>query len=694
LLRVPAGEPAAMPTDERNELAARTLIQVLDSEDALIRPTLGFRDWGIGLTPAQMPTTILSLEGSNKLHKRYLHGVFGKGGSVTGLFSKATVIVSRRHPDHLLPGEADSIAIAVVREGDSPDARLPFFRYLVRPSDRLPFHVPAGDVDFEPGTMVLHIGYEADRLGSQKWEYEESIYAYAETVLFRPTLPYRLEDARSGSNNRRPAGRESGTLMGLGQRLDKNTAKDGLKDKSGISTVPVPSVGDVQLRWWLYDHKDRIRKRAAKGFSGLFITGGQVHHTWDAARLKMLVEGRQRVAPRIIVEVNCETLDQQDKVRIFSSFRDSFLRSTQAVALERAVADWLARDPDLGDAETQLTLEALSASGVGVSADLRDRINRAVRSKMPGLLGAGAGAGAGSTPPKAKPVEELYEEPTTFVGPERIEVLPGHRKTFYMQCNARDGFIPERGDIQLIAGVGSPPLQFGRGDLRRGRLQVSLCVAAEAPLGTSQLELGLVWESDGAGRRELRWPVEVSVAAEPKVPTPPNTGKPKKQGPRGDIAFLWADHKTQPDWNDAIVGELQPIKGRVLAELAPETYKDLKRVDAEIPTIVLNRDFKELATYLKSVVGDIGDQALNARRDRYAIAVGVTVANLSVQERKLQKRYNAWEEGGRQGTEPERPMTEEQTRRALRESARGVMALLPDFDKLLSGRTEADKALV
>ena len=94
-----------------------------------------------------------------------------------------------------------------------------------------------------------------------------------------------------------------------------------------------------------------------------------------------------------------------------------------------------------------------------------------------------------------------------------------------------------------------------------------------------------------------------------------------------------------------------------------------------------------------SVVGDIGDQALNARRDRYAIAVGVTVANLSVQERKLQRRYNAWEEGGRQGTEPESPMTEEQMRRALRESARGVIALLPDFDKVLGGREENASAL-
>jgi hypothetical protein len=452
----------------------------------------------------------------------------------------------------------------------------------------------------------------------------------------------------------------------------------------------VPSVGHVQLRWWLYEDKDRVRRRAAKGFTGLFVTGGQVHHAWDVARFKTLVDGRQRVAPRIIVEVNCETLDQQDKVRIFSSFRDSFLRSLQAGALERAVADWLSRDPDLDEAETQLTLEALSASGMGVSADLRDRINRAVRAKMPGLLVGGAGAGGGSKPPSPKPVEELYEEPTTFVGPERIEVLPGQRKTFFMQCNARDGFIPERGDIQLIAGVGGPPLQFGRGDLRRGRLQVSLSVAAEAAHGASQLELSLVWESEAAGRRELRWPVEVCVVAEPTVATPKN-GKPKKKGRGATSRSCGPTRRATPTGTTPSSASCSPSR----AGCSPSRRRPTRTSSASTrkyrPWCSTTGSRSSMPTL--SVVGDIGDQALNARRDRYAIAVGVTVANLSVQERKLQRRYNAWEEGGRQGTEPESPMTEEQMRRALRESARGVIALLPDFDKVLGGREENASAL-
>nr|MDP8942801.1 hypothetical protein [Actinomycetota bacterium] len=386
LFGVPLTGPAAMESAERDFLAPMCLIQLLDSDDPVRRPSVAFRDKGIGLTAIEMPKTILSIEGSNKLDKSYLHGVFGKGGSVACMFSDATIIITRKHPELLGDGEEDRISLAVVRQGDSPDVRLPFFRYLVRAKDNLPYSVPASGLDFEPGTYVIHLGYQGDRLTQQTWEKEESIYAYAETVLFRPTLPYQLHDARSGSANTRPKDRQKpSTLQGLGQRLEATTKNDGLLNVSGVSRVPVPGVGEIGLRWWLFENTDRRRRRAAKGFVGLFITGGQVHHAWNTGRFTELVEARRRVAQRIVVEVDTEGLDQQDKVRIFSSFRDVLLKSPQATALERAVADWLGRDADLDDAETQLTLQALGGGDGEISKAFRERLNRAVRAAVPGL---------------------------------------------------------------------------------------------------------------------------------------------------------------------------------------------------------------------------------------------------------------------------------------------------------------------
>ncbi|MBV9471850.1 MAG: hypothetical protein JO206_02695, partial [Solirubrobacterales bacterium] len=185
-LGVPAEGPPAMMGGERDALARRAVMTLHDSDNSRKHPTLGFRDLGIGISPSEAPNTILSLEGSNKLGKTYLHGVYGKGGSVTCRFSDATVLISRKQPDLLRAGEEDRVWMAVVRQGDDEDMRLPFFYYLANPADGLPFSVPATDTDFEPGTLVLHINYEAGRMGEQLWQYEESVYAFAETLLFRP----------------------------------------------------------------------------------------------------------------------------------------------------------------------------------------------------------------------------------------------------------------------------------------------------------------------------------------------------------------------------------------------------------------------------------------------------------------------------------------------------------------------------
>ena len=79
-------------------------------------------------------------------------------------------------------------------------ARFIFILFLVcffNLADRTVFSVLASEVEFEPGTLVLHVNYQGDKLGTSTWQHEESIYALAETNLFRPTLPYLLADERT-----------------------------------------------------------------------------------------------------------------------------------------------------------------------------------------------------------------------------------------------------------------------------------------------------------------------------------------------------------------------------------------------------------------------------------------------------------------------------------------------------------------
>ncbi len=680
---VPRSGVAELGPGARESLARLSHILVLDSDDSVNRPTIAFRDRGIGIFMADVPNTILSLQKSNKLRKPYTHGVFGKGGSTACAFSDATVIVTRKQPDLLEPGQDDRITVAVVGEADAPEVGLPFYRYLVG-ADLLPYSVPAAAYkDFEPGTYVAHLAYLGGRMGLQNWNNEESIYAYAETILFNPTLPYYLEDARSGKANVRPETRQKpSVLSGLSQRLETLKAGDeNTLGRSGWQTIPVSEVGDVRLRWWLFTDVDKRRRRAAKGFVVVFTTNGQIHHAWDQAKLQQMVENRRRVSQRLFVQVDCDGIELKKRYKVFDSFRAQIRRGPEGRGLDEAVADALFHDADLDDFESDFVREALKSTAQNVSQSFRKRLNRALRSKVPGI-GPLPGKGNEPRPPKPKPEIELYPEPTAMTGPAEVTLLIGGRATAYLEINAVDGFVPDRGTVALESTDGQVVPTPGVGDLRKGRLRLTLTAPVTMSEGTRDLDVVLEWMRSAGGLGRIIWPIRLNVVAKIE-PKPEPTPKPKGvTGPStdGDVAFIWVNG-LEEGWGGDVAGELQEIKGDDLANR--EVYADLKGVDALIPTIVLNEEFAGWATYKRSIAKRSTDETLTSRRDRYGLAVGVTVANLMLGERKLRQKHEAWQAKQNGAVEPTKPMSQDQMNRALAEGARGVLALMPDFDQLL-----------
>jgi len=126
---------------------------------------------------------------------------------------------------------------------------------------------------------------------------------------------------------------------------------------------------------------------------------------------------------------------------------------------------------------------------------------------------------------------------------------------------------------------------------------------------------------------------------------------------------------------------MQLLTGKVLAEQYPDRYGELANIDGEIPTIVLNDQFASWHAYLQGVARAT-DAAMLARRERYAIAMGVAVAQLWAAENEIARRRSEHEVHPNGGEEPPTAMDEAQRRRAVSEGARGILALLPDFDRL------------
>jgi hypothetical protein len=711
LFNVPKVGLSEMSGADRQRLGQLARVILLDSDDSRRRPTVAFRDLGIGVTRKEAPYTILSLEASNKLSKAYQHGVFGKGGSLACMFSDATVFVMRKQPEMLAAGEKDEITVAVVRRDDRDDYRLPFFRYLVLDTaddpKGLPWACPASEApEFEPGVYVAHIGYQADRMGQSTWQQDDSIYAYAETVLLRPTLPFGLADERTPPANQRPEGRGLSILSGLGLRLDQlNAAADlngddaekaPLLRRSSFSSVPVHGVGTVRVRWWLFRDLNRRRSYLARGYVTVMTHDGQVHHAWDQQRFQTLVPSRRRVAERIFVEVDLEEVPRKHRIQILSSMREALRKTPEARKLEEAIAQWLENDPDLEEAESKLTREALQQTAQRITKNFLEKLNRAIAAKVPTFELLVDRKGRGPKPRPPKPQEELYPEPTAFTGPVGITVVPGENHVFYMQINAIDGFVPTRGRIEFRDAPADADLALSVGDLRRGRLQLALTAGDEAALGTHQGVLALSWLRSTGGVGELKWPLNVTILAERAEPTP---RPPKKKDDSGSaqtggkkrsvIALVWnrVDTNRASGWTEDTAGDLQRLQGKVLAEMNPELYGELKDVDAEVATIVLNEDFIPWAAYERGSASR-GDQAMQNRRDRYGIALGVAIANLWVREDALAKKYAAWQAKGNGAEDPPKPMDEVQRRRAVSEAARGILALLPDFDRLATDALE------
>lgn len=144
------------------------------------------RDFGIGLSAAEMPKTILSLNRGNKKSKAWLTGKHGQGASSTYQYSDLTLIASRK------VGSTKVAFTLVEARWDVEDgvmAKTPTYRYLVL-DGRVP-EVEVDEAEFPTGTLVRHIGYNAADLSGSLGE--NSLYGLLMRSLAEPLFPVWLE---------------------------------------------------------------------------------------------------------------------------------------------------------------------------------------------------------------------------------------------------------------------------------------------------------------------------------------------------------------------------------------------------------------------------------------------------------------------------------------------------------------------
>lgn len=644
--------------------------------------TMVMRDFGCGIADTDVPRGIFRVGAKNKDGIDWQQGTFGLGGATTYRNAKAVVLVTRRHPDLLGRGQNDLITVAVVqweRQRTTTNAY-----YLVTaewdesdPSTwarALPLSIPASNVpDFKPGTHLALIAYDTEAFVRRSGD-EKSFDTVLNTRLFRPVLPIGYRN-----NITRPDRDE--VLDGLARRLEDNPSE---ARTEGRDTLPFNHDGTtyhlpIQFRLFAKrGERGERRNFVAHGHALLITSNGQVHSHWTPQDFRLHTK-LNKLYDRVLVEVQSDALPIEVRTELFTADRAQLVRSSVAMRLEKEIAAFLDEWPALYEANRALIREAITGDNNDrPTIAIAEKIARAFKAKGFSLGGVGTrGGGGGPKPPDPAPPEDLYDDPTHLEGPETVEAVLGKVKGIYFKLNAKDGFISRRATPQVTCDhpdVG--PSEITVGELRSGRFRVAIAVPESADLGNYKLEIEVDdWTktSGGLGPR-FEWTTKIEVVDDvtPKPPAPkPGGGKKKgKSGPDegGLIALIWkSDMDDGVDWTPATVGEIEMVPGSDLAK-RPE-YEDLAKIDAEIPTIVLNRTFSLLKKYVQARAVELTEDGKERARELYAVGAGVALLILDDEDRKVAEKTG-------------KPMDETARNAGQVAAARGVLSVLPEYDRL------------
>jgi len=664
-------------TMSTKELAALCTVTV----DAAVKPpgkkkvTLTMRDRGCGIANSAVPDTIFRVGAGHKDGIDWQQGTFGLGGATTYRNADKVILVTRRQPELLTAGEDDRITVAVV-EWERHRTTINAF-YLTTSSfdidnpagwvGAVPFSIPAADYpDFEPGTHLALIRYGTANFNRRSGD-EKSFDTVLNTRLFRPVLP--IEYRNNMTRAERPE-----TLVGLEKRFADNP---GIREGSDALPINIGGVTyQIPVHYRLFakrNEKGERRNYVAHGHALLITSNGQVHSHWSPQEFKSKTS-LNKLDSRVLVVVECDALPIEIRTELFTADRVQMVRSANAARLEAEIVEFLNGWTDLVDVNKALIKEAITGDNNSrPTIAVAEKIARAFKVKGFSTSGTGKKGGKNSPPKPARP-EDLYADPTHFEGPELLKAKIDSVKSVYYKLNATDGFLGAGGRAELQVTCDHPDIdddEITVGSLTSGRVRVSIAIPDSIDLGAFELRACIPsWAKSAGGMGpSFDWAstIEFSDGTGPPPPPRKKGSKGKGGGDGALVALIWRDATAMDEWTAKTVGEIEHIDGATLASERDE-YKELANVEAKIPTILLNRAYSPLKTYVQARAAVLTEEGKEQARDRYAVGVGVTLLVMDQERRKAEKKGEPFDTGA--------------ALIAQDAAARGVLSVLPEYDKL------------
>ena len=513
LFGIPHGKARLLSESKARDLANQVELVLRGDKQ---QPTVIVRDKGIGIHPNDFDKSIVSLGQSHKGELPYLIGMYGQGGSSAFEKSEYTIIVSRRHPDHL-DGKQDLAGWTVVRRHLA--TRVHRYSYLINPDNR---KVPsfgssaANAAGLPHGTHVAHVEYR--HLGPfASQQITNRAYYTLNYRLFDPLMPWTLKEERPAMP------KASRTMRGIPYRLQELPRTTGIGLPTG-ATAATSSIrhsiafdyqdetyGKIKIEWWVLQDEavEDGRRRARHRFSvnpykdpqkryslrRMAITrGGQTHAALTPRIFE--VERFRQVAGSIVVHVDTDELSFEAGASFFASNRAD-LKTESQEAVERAIAAAIEtyRD-DLRAIERERQAEIVQGRGAADESVIRNRLDRIITAfhrNLPGQSG-------GSTEKSGRQDEFTGRAVPTylrFASLEELGVKPGIPSRADLLTDASDATITDP-KTKLSVSSNNPAFVARVSGGGSGRWRVELQTAANSPPGTrgelnASLESPSVW---------------------------------------------------------------------------------------------------------------------------------------------------------------------------------------------------------
>ncbi len=539
LFGVPQGRARFLDEAQARKLAQHVRVTIRGQQQGS-DPTIDVRDFGLGIHPKEFANTILALGQSDKGRKPYLIGMYGQGGSSTFDKCDYTVIVSRRHPDHLSDEEHDEIGWTVVRR--SLRGRAPVYEYLVDPVTRSIPRVPGSygnEIRLEHGTLISHVEYR-DLGGFARQQMTNNAYYTLNYRLFDPLLPWTLVDTRNDRSHVR-------TMRGVPYRVGQLPKVLGIGSSEARERTEATAVrhhteyhhehtsgSSLRIEWWVLQdeqilnerrrqrHQERVRpykdQSRRYGRRLVAITRGGQTHSGLTLRDTFIAKQLRQISRSIIVQVDTDGMTLEEGASFFASNRAD-PKSTSRDQVEEAINAAIDLHLDqLRAIERERQEEVIAGKEASDDSRIRQHLDPLIRMfhrTQSGRTGSGDMPQSRNNGFRGRQIPTIIE----FAQKTILSVRPGIPTRVDLLTNASDTVVKHR-RTQLTVESSNPDLRIGHVEGRNGRYRVDLYPAPELVVGT-MVELTASIAQPDSWRLNAEQPRRIVIID----PPPPYEGK-------------------------------------------------------------------------------------------------------------------------------------------------------------------------